>query len=177
MPKAYWGSGSTSYHPALLLGSLIYGEATGVHASRKIERASDDSVALRYIAANDLPDHDTIATFRRRFAAKIKKLVVDVLVLARELGMLQMGTIAIDGTNIHANASRHCALSYEHAAKLEAQHKVDQLATRTGKKLYGLPKHTPEPVFGIIKSVMAFRQFSMCGLDKVKGEWSLVSLA
>ena len=117
MLKSYRGSGSASYHPTMLLGLLVYGYATGAFSSRKIERATYDSIAFRFIAANDHPDHDTIAAFRRRFLTQIEKLFVDVLVLAREMGMLQMGTIALDGTKIHANASRHSALSYEHAGK------------------------------------------------------------
>jgi transposase len=121
LTKNYRGSGSASYHPTMLLGLLVYGYATGVFSSRKIERATHDSVAFRYIAANDHPDHDTIATFRRRFLPQIEKLFVDVLVLAREMGLLKMGTVALDGTKLHANASRHSALSYEHAGKLEAQ--------------------------------------------------------
>ena len=125
MLKSYRGSGSAGYHPTMMLGLLVYGYATGVFSSRKIERATYDSVAFRYIAANDHPDHDTIAAFRRRFLPQIEKLFVDVLVLAREMGMLQMGTIALDGTKIHANASRHSALSYEHAGKIEAQLKAE----------------------------------------------------
>src|SRR5438270_3328060 len=121
MSKSYRGSGSASYHPALLLGLLVYGYATGVFSSRKLERASYDSVAFRFIAANEHPDHDTIATFRRRFLKEIEGLFVQVLLLAREMGMLKMGTVALDGTKIHANASRHSALSYEHAGKIEAQ--------------------------------------------------------
>lgn len=125
MVKSYRGTGSAGYHPAMLLGLLVYGYATGVFSSRKIERATFDSVAFRYIAANDHPDHDTIAAFRRRFIGQIEKHFVDVLVLAREMGMLQMGTVALDGTKIHANASRHSALSYEHAGKIEAQLKAE----------------------------------------------------
>ncbi len=121
MSGSYRGSGSASYHPALLLGILVYGYATGVFSSRKLERASYDSVAFRFIAANDHPDHDTIAAFRRRFLKEIEELFVQVLLLAREMGVLKMGTIALDGTKIHANASRHSALSYEHAGKIEAQ--------------------------------------------------------
>ncbi len=121
MSRAYRGSGSASYHPAMLLALLVYGYATGVFSSRKIERATFDSVAFRFIAANDHPDHDTIATFRRRFLKDIERLFVEVLMLAREMGMLKLGTVALDGTKIHANASRHSALSYEHAGKLEAQ--------------------------------------------------------
>src|SRR3954466_5561942 len=121
MTKSYRGSGSASYHPSVLLGILVYGYATGVFSSRKLERASYDSVALRFVAANQHPDHDTIATFRRRFLEEIQALFVEVLQLAREMGVLKLGTIALDGTKIHAHASRHSALSYEHAGRLEAQ--------------------------------------------------------
>ena len=72
MVKAYRGAGSASYHPSVLLGLLVYGYATNVLSSRKIERATYDSVAFRFIAANDHPDHDTIAAFRRRFLAEFK---------------------------------------------------------------------------------------------------------
>ena len=125
MSKAYRGSGSASYHPSTLLSVLIYGYATGVFSSRKLERATYDSVAFRFIAANDHPDHDTIATFRRRFLQEIEGQFVEVLKLAREMGVLKMGTVALDGTKIHANASRHSALSYEHAGKIEAQLKAE----------------------------------------------------
>jgi transposase len=123
--KAYRGTGSASYHPAPLLGLLVYGYATGVFSSRKLERATHDSVAFRFIAANDHPDHDTIATFRRRFLPEIEALFVKVLLLAREMGVLRLGTVALDGTKVHANASRHSALSYEHAGKIEAQLKAE----------------------------------------------------
>jgi len=119
---SYRGSGS---HPALLLGILVYGYATGVFSSRKLERATYDSVAFHFIAANEHPDHDTIATFRRRFLKDIEGLFVQVLLLAREMGMLKMGTVGLDGTKIHANASRHSALSYEHAGRIEAQLKAE----------------------------------------------------
>ena len=120
MCKSYRGTGSACYHPALLLGVLVYGYATGVFSSRKLERATYDSVAFRFIAANDHPDHDTIATFRRRFLPQIEALFVQVLLLAREMGVLKLGTVALDGTKIHANASRHSALSYEHAGKVSS---------------------------------------------------------
>jgi transposase len=125
MSGSYRGSGSASYHPTLLLGILVYGYATGVFSSRKLERASYDSVAFRFIAANEHPDHDTIATFRRRFVREIEGLFVQVLLLAREMGVLKLGTVALDGTKIHANASRHSALSHEHAGKIEAQLKAE----------------------------------------------------
>ena len=121
MTGSYRGSGEASYHPELLLGLIIYGYATGVFSSRKLERASYDSVAFRFVAANEHPDHDTIAAFRRRFLKQIEALFVQVLGVAREMGVLKLGTVALDGTKIHANASRHSALSYEHAGRIEAQ--------------------------------------------------------
>jgi transposase len=127
--KAYRGSGSASYHPAMLLGLLVYGYATKPFSSRAIERATHDSVAFRYIAGNEHPDHDTIAAFRKRFLPQIEALFVEVLRLARTMGMLKLGTVALDGTKVHANASRHSALSYGHAKKIAKQLKreVQQL--------------------------------------------------
>jgi transposase len=125
MSGSYRGSGSASYPPSLLLGVLVYGYPTGVFSSRKLERATYDSVAFRFIAANQHPDHDTIATFRRRFLQEIEGMFVQVLEVAREMGLLRMGTVALDGTKIHANASRHSALSYEHAGRIEAQLKAE----------------------------------------------------
>jgi transposase len=121
MIGSYRGGGEAAYHPHLLLGILVYGYATGVFSSRKLERATYDSVAFRFLAANQHPDHDTIAAFRRRFLPQIEALFVQVLLLAREMGVLQLGTVALDGTKIHANASRHSALSYQHAGQIEAQ--------------------------------------------------------
>ena len=123
--KAYRGSGSASYHPAMLLGLLVYGYATRVFSSRAIERATYDSVAFRYLAGNEHPDHDTIAAFRKRFLVQIEGLFIEVLKLARTMGMLKLGTVAIDGTKVHANASRHSALSYGHAKKIEKQLKKE----------------------------------------------------
>ena len=143
MTGSYRGSGEASYHPQLLLGLIIYGYATGVFSSRKLERATYDSVAFRFIAANEHPDHDTIAAFWRRFLPQIEALFVQVLGVAREMGVLKLGTVALDGTKIHANAShliwpfhqatpdgtlgqpRHSALSYEHAGRIEAQLKAE----------------------------------------------------
>ncbi|MDR1967324.1 MAG: IS1182 family transposase [Burkholderiaceae bacterium] len=121
LSRQYAGRGSAAHHPAVLLGLLIYGYANGVHSSRKIERATYDSVAFRYVAANTHPDHDTLATFRRRFLQEVEALFVQVLILAREMKLLKLGHIALDGTKINANASRHKALSWGHANKIEEQ--------------------------------------------------------
>lgn len=112
LERAYRGSGKAVYHPAMLTALLIYGYATGIYSSRAIEKASHDSVAFRYIAANQHPDHDTLCAFRRRFLAEIERLFVQVLQIAGQMKLLKLGTVALDGTKIHANASRHNALSY-----------------------------------------------------------------
>src|SRR5450432_934351 len=143
MTGSYRGSGEASYHPQLLLGLIIYGYATGVFSSRKLERATYDSVAFRFMAANQHPDHDTIATFRRRFLARIEALFVQVLGVAREMGVLTLGTVALDGTKIHANASRHSALSYEHATQIETQLKAE-VADLLGKAEAADQADTPD---------------------------------
>ena len=127
----YAGRGSAAHHPAVLLGLLIYGYANGVQSSRKIERATYDSVAFRYVAANTHPDHDTLATFRRRFLTAVESLFVQVLLLAREMKLLKLGHIALDGTKIDANASKHKALSWGYANRIEVQlrEEVQQLLT------------------------------------------------
>lgn len=125
LTQQYAGRGHKAHHPAVLLSLMIYGYATGVISSRKIERATYDSIAFRYLAANTHPDHDTLATFRRRFLPELEQLFVQVLLLAREMKLLKFGTIALDGTKVKANASKHKALSYGHAKKLEAQLKTE----------------------------------------------------
>ena len=119
--KDYAGGGSAAHHPAVLLGLMVYGYATGVMSSRKIERATYDSLAFRYIAGNTNPDHDTVAAFRKRFLPEIAQLFIQVLLIARENKFIKLGHIALDGTKVKANASRHSALSYGHIRELEAQ--------------------------------------------------------
>ena len=125
MSRAYRGSGSAPYHPSVLVGLLVYGYASGVFSSRQLERATYDSVAFRFVASNQHPDHDTIASFRRRFLPRIESLFVEVLQVAREMGLLKLGTIGLDGTKIHADASRHSALSWDYANRIEAQLKAE----------------------------------------------------
>ena len=121
LARQYRGAGSAAYHPSVLLALLIYGYATGTFGSRRIEQATHDSLAFRYIAANTHPDHDTLCAFRKRFLPEVERLFVEVLGIAKQMKLLKLGTIALDGTKIHANASRHSALSYGHAEKIEAQ--------------------------------------------------------
>jgi len=121
LTRQYRGAGSAAYHPTVMRGLLIYGYAIGVYSSRRIEAASHESIAFRDIVANEQPDHDSLCAFRKRFLKEIEALFVQVLGIARQMKLLRLGTIALDGTKIHANASRHSALSYGHAQKIGAQ--------------------------------------------------------
>lgn len=129
MERADGTSGRAPFHPAVLLSILVYGYATGMFSSRKLEHATSDSVAFRVVAADEHPDHDTLNTFRNRFLKEITGLMVEVLLSARTLGVLQRGNIALDGSALKANASKHSALSDGHIKKLEAllQGEVKQL--------------------------------------------------
>lgn len=121
----YAGRGSKAYSPEILLPLLFYGYATGVFASRKLERATYDSVAFRYITVNTHPDHYTISTFRKRFLNELKPLFAQILQIAHEMNVLNLGKVSLDGTKVKANASKHHALSWEHACKLEEQLKAE----------------------------------------------------
>src|SRR2546428_5179796 len=117
----YGTRGGEPYAPEMLLGLLLYGYATGVFSSRKIERATYEAVPFRFIAGNLHPDHDTLAAFRRTFLPELKDLFVQVLLLAQEAGVLKLGTISLDGTKLHADASKRKAVSYKRLLELEAQ--------------------------------------------------------
>jgi len=121
LKESYTGRGSQPHNRAMLVALLFYGYAVGVFSSRKLERNTYDSVAFRYIAVNSHPDHDTIANFRKRFLPELTALFVRILLIAHQMGVLKLGNVSLDGSKVKANASRHKALSYEHACKLEAQ--------------------------------------------------------
>lgn len=128
----YGTKGGTPYAPEILLCLLFYGYATGVFSSRKIERATYESVPFRFIAGNWHPDHDTLANFRRSFLTEFKELFVQILLLAQEAGVLQLGTISMDGSKVHADASKHNAVSYKRLQELEIQlrREVEELVAR-----------------------------------------------
>jgi transposase len=111
------GTGSEQYPPAMLLGLLVYSYATGVFSSRQIERSTHENVAVRLLCADTHPDHDTLCTFRRRNAVLLQRAFAQVLELAARCGVLKVGgvTVAIDGTKILANASKHSGVSHGHA--------------------------------------------------------------
>src|SRR5260370_15668601 len=116
----YGTRGGAPYAPEVLLGLLFYGYATGVFSSRKIERATYESVPFRFIAGNLHTDHDTLGTFRRFFLPDLKDLFVQVLLLAQKAGGLKLGTISLDGSKGHADAYKHKAVSYKHLRELDS---------------------------------------------------------
>jgi transposase len=118
---AYAPRGGTPYSPRMLLCLLFYGYATGVFSSRKLEKATYERVDFRYITCDQHPDHDTINEFRKRFLDELKPLFVQILLMAREMGVLKLGNVAIDGTKVKANASKHKAVSYKRAQEIERQ--------------------------------------------------------
>ena len=129
--KRYGVKGGEPYAPEVLVALLFYGYATGVFSSRKIERATYEVVPFRYVAGNLHPDHDTLANFRKTFRGELKGLFVQVLLLAQTMGYLNLGNISLDGSKIHANASKSHAVSYKRLVELEAylRHEVDELFT------------------------------------------------
>ena len=123
--------GKAQYHPRLMLALLIHCYANGVFSSRRVERATYRDVAVRFVAANLHPDHDTIATFRRTNTAAIEAAFLHVLLLAREAGLLRLGTVSIDGTKIDANASKIRSVRYDRAVELRAKLAADIAALTT----------------------------------------------
>ena len=131
--------GGEPYAPEMLLSLLLYGYATGVFSSRKIERATYEAVLFRFIAGNLHPDHDTLATFRRTFLPELKDLFVQILLLAQEAGVLKLGTISLDGTKVHADASKRKAVSYQRLLELEARLRSEV------EELFALSEQSEQP--------------------------------
>jgi transposase len=115
------GRGQPPYHPAMMVALLLYGYCTGKPSSRQIERASHESVPFRVLAGDQHPDHDTIAEFRRQHLGALARLFVQVLELCRAAGLVKLGHVALDGTKVKANASKHKAMSYERMCAAEKQ--------------------------------------------------------
>jgi transposase len=119
--QQYKDEGAPPYAPEVMLSLLFYGYATGVYSSRQIERATYESIPFRFISGDMHPDHDTIATFRKRFLPEIQELFVQILLIAQAMGMLRLGNISLDGSKIHADASKSKAISYKRLLAIEAQ--------------------------------------------------------
>ena len=124
--------GKPQYHPRLMLALLVYSYANGIFSSRRIERATYRDIAVRFIAANTHPDHDTIAAFRRTNQAAFEAAFLEVLLLARASGLLRLGTVSIDGTKIDANASKIRSVRYDRAQVLREKLAAD-IAALTAK--------------------------------------------
>jgi transposase len=123
------GRGKAAYQPAMMVRLLLYGYCRGVVSSRKIERATHEDVAFRFLSADTHPDHDTIAAFRKRHLDGLAGLFVQVLRLCQKAGLVKLGHVAIDGTKIKANASKHKAMSYDRMNETEERlrQEVDEL--------------------------------------------------
>lgn len=126
------GPRNQPFHPAMMVKVLVYGYATGVFSSRKMAKKLHEDVAFRVLAAGNFPAHRTIRDFRAFHLKEFSELFVQVVRLAREMGLVKLGTIAVDGTKLKANASRHKAMSYGHMRKAEAELKaqIDALLKR-----------------------------------------------
>lgn len=161
----YGSRGGEPYAPEILLGLLLYGYATSVISSRKIETATYESIPFRFIAGGLHPDHDTIAQFRKTFLPEIEELFVQVLVMAQEAGVLNLENVSLDGSKIHADASKSKAVSYKRLLEIKSQ-----LSTEV-KELFALLKQTdpnelPEGLN--IAEEIAFRQARLVNLAQAK---------
>jgi transposase len=163
----YATEGGEAIAPEILLGLLFYGYATGVFSSRKLERGTYESIPLRFIASGLHPDHDTIANFRKTFLPEIQDLFVQVLLLAKTAGVLKIGNISLDGTKIHADASKSQAVSYKRLGELEAQlrQEVHELMT-LGEAADQGDLVLPEGL--VIVDEIALRQERLANLAKAK---------
>lgn len=143
----YAGGGSRNqpFHPAMMLKVLMYGYATGVFSSRKLARKLHEDVAFRVLAADNYPAHRTICDFRAAHLKELSDLFVQVVMLAKECGLVKLGTVSIDGTKVKANASRHKAMSYDRMkkAELELKAQIDALLAKA-KAADEAEKNEPE---------------------------------
>ena len=163
----YAPRGGEAFAPDILLGLLFYGYTTGVFSSRKIEKATYESIPFRFIAGGLHPDHDTIANFRKVFLEEIKGLFVQILLLAQEVGVLKLGNISLDGSKIHADASKSQAVSYKRLIELESRMKVEvnELFT-VGKQADQGELQLPDDF--VIADEIAIRQERLANLAQAK---------
>jgi transposase len=159
--------GGEAIAPEILLGLLFYGYATGVFSSRKIERATYESVPFRYVASGLHPDHDTIASFRKTFLAEIQELFVQILLLAQAVGVLKLGNISVDRSKSHADAAKSKAVSYKRLGELETQlrQEVQRLLT-SGEQVDQGERALPEGL--VLQDEIARRQDRLAQLAEAK---------
>src|SRR6266705_576520 len=161
----YGTRGGEPFAPEILLGLLFYGYATGVFSARRIEKATYESLPFRFLAGDLHPDHDTIAHFRTTFLPELKDLLVQVLLLAHAAGVLKLGNISLDGTKIHADASKSHAVSSKRLLELEHQLRaeVDELFALSAQANQG-----PLPDGVILADEIARRQERLANLAQAK---------
>jgi transposase len=159
--------GGVAFAPEILLGLLFYGYATGVFSSRKIERHTYESIPFRFIASGLHPDHDTLANFRKTFLVEIQELFVQVLLLAHEAGAFKLGNISLDGSKIHADASKHHAVSYKRLVERDTQLRQEVHALLTlGEQADQGERTLPEGL--VIEDELMLRQERLANLAKAK---------
>ncbi len=144
---------------------MFYGYATGTFSARKIERATYESMPFHFLAGGLHPDHDTIATCRKTFLQELNDLFVHILLYAQELGVLTLGTISLDGTTIHADASKSSAISYKRLRELDSQLRTEV------DTLFALTEHAEQPEIPeglVIADEIAFRHERLVNLAKAK---------
>lgn len=159
--------GGEAFAPEILLALLFYGYATGVFSSRKIEKATYESLPFRFIAGNLHPDHDTLANFRKTFLAEIQELFVQILLLAQAAQVLKLGNLSLDGSKIHADASKSHAVSYKRLIELEVQLRRDV------NDLLTLGEHADQgeltlPAGLVLSDEIALRQARLANLAQAK---------
>jgi transposase len=159
--------GGEAIAPEILLGLLFYGYATGLFSARKIEKATYESIPFRYIAGGLHPDHDTIAHFRKTFLAEIQELFVQILLLAQAVGVLKLGNISLDGSKVHADASKSHAVSYKRLIEINARlrQEVGELF-ELGEQADQGEKQLPEGL--VIQDEIAIREERLANLAKAK---------
>lgn len=163
--RRYGARGGAAYAPELLFGLLVHGYATGVFSSRKLERATYEAAPFRLLAGNQHPDHDTLATLRTTFLAEVQDLVVQVLLLAKEVGVLHLGTISVDGSKLHADASKSKAVSYRRLGDLEARLRAEVA------ELFALAEHADQgtiPDGMVVADEIARRQERLARLAEAR---------
>jgi transposase len=165
--ERYAPVGGEAIAPEILLGLLFYGYATGLFSSRKIEKATYESIPFRYIAGGLHPDHDTIAHFRKTFLSEIQELFVQILLLAQATGVLKLGNISLDGSKIHADASKSKAVSYKRLIEIDTQlrQEVGELF-ELGEQVDQGEKQLPEGL--ILQDEIAIREERLASLAQAK---------
>ena len=141
-------SGKPQYHPRMMLALLVYAYAHGVFSSRRIARATFRDLGVRFVTANTHPDHDTIATFRRQNRPAFEAAFLDILLIARQTGLLRVGTVSIDGTKIDANASKIRSVRYDRAKQLRAKLAADIAHLTTQAEAADAENHDPQALPG-----------------------------